>query len=64
MDTVADYRHEAPYLRALRSVRLDHPHVSESMLRGDPALELLTIFLWPVMLLAFLRARFLKKKPD
>lgn len=34
------------------------------MLRGDPVLELLTIFLWPVMLLAFLRARFLKKKPD
>lgn len=30
---------------------------------GDPVLDLLTIFLWPVTLLVFLRARFLKTKP-
>lgn len=34
-----------------------------SVFWGDPVLDLLTIFLWPVMLLAFLHARFLKKKP-
>ncbi|TAN30843.1 MAG: hypothetical protein EPN31_01730 [Castellaniella sp.] len=34
-----------------------------SIFWGDPVLDLLTIFLWPVMLALFLRTRFLKKKP-
>lgn len=33
-----------------------------SIFWGDPVINLLTIFLWPVMLPAFLRARFLKRK--
>ncbi|HXE20058.1 hypothetical protein [Castellaniella sp. UC4442_H9] len=33
-----------------------------SVFWGDPVLDLLTIFLWPVTLPVFLHARFLKRK--